>query len=61
MQVEELRDLVINTLEDMKAFDIVTLDVRAECARHKADDIDKKKACMTLGKVQRIIKESRLE
>ena len=30
MQVEELRDLVINTLEDMKASDIVTLDVRGK-------------------------------
>ena len=30
MQVEELRDLVILTLEDMKAFDIVTLDVRGK-------------------------------
>ena len=30
MQVEELRDLVINTLDDMKAFDIVTLDVRGK-------------------------------
>jgi ribosome-associated protein len=30
MQVEELRDLVINTLDDMKAFDIVSLDVRGK-------------------------------
>ncbi len=30
MQVEELRDLVIQTLEDMKAFDIVSLDVRGK-------------------------------
>lgn len=30
MQVEALRDLVITTLEDMKAFDIVTLDVRGK-------------------------------
>ena len=30
MQVEELRDLVIRTLEDMKAYDIVTLDVRGK-------------------------------
>ena len=30
MQVEDLRDLVINTLEDMKVFDIVTLDVRGK-------------------------------
>ncbi|MCB1786926.1 MAG: ribosome silencing factor [Chromatiaceae bacterium] len=30
MQVEELRDLVVRTLEDMKAFDIVTLDVRGK-------------------------------
>jgi len=30
MQVEALRDLVIQSLEDMKAFDIVTLDVRGK-------------------------------
>ena len=30
MHVEELRDLVIQTLEDMKAFDIVSLDVRGK-------------------------------
>lgn len=30
MQVEALRDLVVTTLEDMKAFDIVTLDVRGK-------------------------------
>ena len=30
MQVEKLRDLVIHTLEDMKAFDIVSLDVRGK-------------------------------
>jgi ribosome-associated protein len=30
MQVESLRDLVVTTLEDMKAFDIVTLDVRGK-------------------------------
>ena len=30
MQVEELRDLVIRTLEDMKAYDIVTLEVRGK-------------------------------
>jgi len=28
MQVEELRDLVINTLEEMKAKDIVVIDVK---------------------------------
>ena len=32
MQVEKIRDLVVNTLEDMKAFDIVTLDVRGKTA-----------------------------
>ena len=32
MQVEKVRDLVVNTLEDMKAFDIVTLDVRGKTA-----------------------------
>jgi ribosome-associated protein len=30
MQVEALRDLVVTTLEDMKALDIVTLDVRGK-------------------------------
>lgn len=30
MQVEELRDLVVTTLEDMKAFDIVSIDVRGK-------------------------------
>ena len=30
MQVEELRDLVVRTLEDMKAFDIITIDVRGK-------------------------------
>jgi ribosome-associated protein len=30
MQVEELRDLVVRTLQDMKAFDIETLDVRGK-------------------------------
>lgn len=30
MQVEALRDLVVRTLEDMKAFDIETLDVRGK-------------------------------
>lgn len=32
MQVEALRDLVVNTLEDMKAFDINVLDVRGRTA-----------------------------
>ncbi len=32
MQVEQLRDLVVTTLEDMKAFDIVSLDVRGKTA-----------------------------
>ena len=32
MQVEQLRDLVVSTLEDMKAFDIVTLDVHGKTA-----------------------------
>jgi ribosome-associated protein len=30
MQVEALRDLVVTTLEDTKAFDIITLDVRGK-------------------------------
>jgi ribosome-associated protein len=30
MQAEALRDLVIETLEDMKALDVVTLDVRGK-------------------------------
>ncbi|QYZ65947.1 MAG: ribosome-associated protein IOJAP [Gammaproteobacteria bacterium (ex Lamellibrachia satsuma)] len=30
MRVEELRDLVLETLEDMKARDVVTLDVRGK-------------------------------
>jgi len=30
MQVEDLRDLVVSTLDDMKAFDIVSLDVRGK-------------------------------
>ncbi|MCB1791371.1 MAG: ribosome silencing factor [Gammaproteobacteria bacterium] len=30
MQVEELRDLVVRTLEDMKAYDIVVIDVRGK-------------------------------
>ena len=32
MTVDELRDLVVSTLEDMKAFDIVTIDVRGKTA-----------------------------
>jgi ribosome-associated protein len=30
MQVEAIRDLVLKTLDDMKAFDVVTLDVRGK-------------------------------
>ena len=30
MQPESIRDLVVTTLEDMKAFDIATLDVRGK-------------------------------
>ena len=30
MQVEALRDLVVRTLEDMKAFDVETIDVRGK-------------------------------
>ncbi len=32
MQVEALRDVVVRTLEDMKAFDIKVLDVRGKTA-----------------------------
>lgn len=30
MEPESIRDLVVTTLEDMKAFDIITLDVRGK-------------------------------
>ncbi len=30
MKIEELKDLVLNTLEDMKAVEVVTIDVRGK-------------------------------